>query len=57
MEQHRTFYPFGRRCGLFAAVACVFAVAAILSYDANAQCNSYANGCSWKGAPVPCSIP
>jgi hypothetical protein len=55
VEQNRTSYPFRRRCGLLAAVACVSAVAALLSYDANAACNTFANGQIWAGAPVPCS--
>jgi hypothetical protein len=54
--QNRTLYPFGRRCGLFAAVACVSTVAALLSYDANAQnCGSFSNGCADQSVSVPCS--
>ena len=52
-EGHSTMARSG---GILAAVACVFAAAAFLSYDATAQnCNSYTDGCSWGGAPVPCS--
>ena len=55
MRENGSCYPFGRRGGLLAAVACVFAVAVFLRYEAIAQtCDSYYPGCSNWGAVPPC---